>query len=68
MQQIVKGDHPLYRFSSEEDRNAAVDYLFLWYAAEKCWAPLEYEDREKLDRGELEVDEKFRGPYRNEPS
>jgi hypothetical protein len=50
MQQIVEGDHTLYRFSSEEDRNAAIDYLFLWYAAEKSWAPLEYEDREKLDR------------------
>ena len=66
MQQVVEGDHDIYRFDNEDDRDAAIHYLFLWYAADKSWAPLKWEDREKLNRGELEVDEKFRGPYRED--
>ena len=62
--QIVEGDRTVYHFGSEADRDAAIDYLFLWYAAEEDWAPLSYEDRARLDAGELTVDEKFRGPYR----
>lgn len=61
--QIVEGDHDLYRFETIQDRDAAIDYLFLWYAAGKSWAPLTYEDRERLDAGELEVEERFRGAY-----
>lgn len=64
--QIVEGDRTVYHFGSEADRDAAVDYLFLWYAAGEDWAPLGYEDRGRLDAGELAVDEKFRGPYRDE--
>ena len=64
LMQICEGDRTVYTFASREDRNAAIDYLFLWYAAGEDWAPLSYEDRAKLDAGELTVDEKFRGPYR----
>jgi hypothetical protein len=63
---IVEGDRDVYRFVTEADRDAATDYLFLWYAAGQRWAPLGYEDRAKLDAGKLAVDEKFRGPYRDE--
>jgi hypothetical protein len=56
LQQITEGDHTLYRFVTEADREAAMDYLFLWYAAGKHWAPLRYEDREQLDAGGFEVD------------
>lgn len=63
LQQAVEGDHTTWRFPSEENRNAAVDYLFLWYAADKKWAPLTWDDRDALDTGEFTVDEKFRGPF-----
>lgn len=63
MQQIVEGDHDVYEFPSGEDRTAAIDYLFLWYAADEPWAPLKPEDRGQLDAGELAVDEKFSGPF-----
>lgn len=61
---ICEGDRTVYTFASEADRSAALDYLFLWYAAGERWAPLTWEDRAALDAGELEVDDKFRGPYR----
>lgn len=64
LQQVVEGDHTVYQFDNETDRYAAIDYMFLWYAAGESWAPLSYEDRAKLDAGELTVDEKFRGPCR----
>jgi hypothetical protein len=64
LMQICEGDRTQYAFETRAERDAAVDYLFLWYAAGKRWAPLSYEDRAKLDAGELTVDEKFRGPYR----
>lgn len=62
--QICEGDRTVYAFTSEADRDAAIDYLFLWYAAGEDWAPLRYDQRAELDEGELAVDEKFRGPYR----
>ena len=61
MQQVVEGDHDQYRFGSYADLEAAIDYLFLWYAAGQHWAPLGYEDRAALDAGKLAVDEKYRG-------
>lgn len=61
LQQVVEGDHDLYRFDSQADRDAAIDYLFLWYAADKWWAPLTWEQREQLDDGTLAVDDKYRG-------
>ena len=64
LQSITEGDHTVYEFSSYDDRDRAINYMFLWYAAGQSWAPLAWDDREKLDRGELDVDEKFRGPYR----
>ena len=64
LMQIVEGDRTLYAFATEAEREAAIDYLFLWYAAGKRWAPLGYDDREVLDAGQLMVDEKFSGPYR----
>jgi hypothetical protein len=64
--QIVEGDRTVYAFASKADQDAALDYLFLWYAAGSRWAPLTEEDRGRLDAGELTVDEKFRGPYRAE--
>lgn len=64
LMQVCEGDHTEYRFDHEEDRSAALDYLFLWYAAGRDWAPLTWEQRTQLDAGKLEVDEKFRGPYR----
>lgn len=63
MQVIVEGDHDVYRFDSEADREAAIDYLFLWYAAGKRWAPLKETDRDQLDAGTLVVEDKWRGPY-----
>jgi hypothetical protein len=61
LQQVCEGDHTVYAFDSDEDRTRAIDYLFLWYAADRRWAPLKWEDRERLDRGELAVDDKWRG-------
>jgi hypothetical protein len=60
---VCEGDHDLYSFSSEEDRNAALDYLFLWYGARQDWCPITEEQRTDLDAGRIEVDEKFRGPF-----
>jgi hypothetical protein len=64
LMQIVEGDRTAWAFGSEEDLSAALDYLFLWYAAGEDWAPLSYDDRAALDAGELTVDSKFRGGYR----
>jgi hypothetical protein len=66
LMQICEGDRTAYAFETKADRDAAIDYLFLWYAAGEDWAPLSYEDRARLDAGELTVDEKFRGPYREQ--
>lgn len=61
---ICEGDRDVYTFPTEADREAATDYLFLWYAAGKRWAPLDWDDREALDAGDLTVDDKYRGPCR----
>jgi len=64
LQQVVEGDHDVYTFSSEADRSAAADYLFLWYAAAEHWAPVTCDQREALDIGyPLAIGEKWRGPY-----
>ncbi len=62
LMQVCEGDHTVYRFLTEGDREAAIDYMFLWYAAGKDWAPLTWEQRTELDAGTLEVDAKWRGP------
>jgi hypothetical protein len=66
VQSICEGDHSIYAFETDGDRDAALDYLFLWYAAGKDWAPLSYNQRSQLDEGGFEVDPKFRGPYRTD--
>jgi hypothetical protein len=64
LMQICEGDRTQYAFENQADREAAMDYLFLWYAAGQDWAPLSYEDRARLDAGELEPGPKWRGPCR----
>lgn len=66
LMQICEGDRTVYRFDSIEDRNAAVDYLFLWYSADESWSPVTWQNRAELDDGELKVDDRLRGPYRSE--
>ncbi len=71
MQQVVEGDHSVYSFDSAEDREAAIDYLFLWYAAgnSQHWAPITTDQREMLDIGyPLVIPAKWRGPYRADRS
>jgi hypothetical protein len=63
---ICEGDRTIYAFDMAMDRTAAIDYMFAWYAAGQRWAEWTWEDRERLDVGHLEVDLKFRGPYRQE--
>ena len=77
MRQTCEGDVTGYAFDSAEDRLAAIDYLFLWYAlghqaetladGDSDWAQV-YGDgngrREGLDAGTLRVPERLRGPYR----
>jgi len=65
LMQIVEGDRSVYAFESEEDREAAIDYLFLWYAAGDRWAREQgsWIDREALDAGTLDVPPEFRGPF-----
>lgn len=62
LQQIVEGDRTRWTFATLADRNAAVDYLFLWYSAGEDWSPVTYENREHLNAGTLRVDDRFRGP------
>lgn len=66
LMQICEGDRTVWSFTSEADRYAAIDYLFLWYAAGtgESWAPLTWEQREQLDKGELTFEPKWRGPCR----
>lgn len=63
LQQIVEGDRSRWAFDSRDDLYAAIDYLFLWYAAGESWAPLTYEQRNALNAGTLRIPEQFRGPY-----
>lgn len=61
---IVEGDHDVYAFDSEADQHAAVDYLFLWHAANNEWCPVRGEEgREALDAGTVDVDSRYRGPF-----
>ena len=62
--QIVEGDRDVYAFDSEADQHAAIDYLFLWYAADKHWAPITCDQRPMLDTGyPLAIGDKWRGPF-----
>lgn len=65
MRQTCEGDTTVYRFTSEAERAAAIDYLFLWYIAGSGDLSGDFPqlDREQLDAGTLDVPERFRGPY-----
>jgi hypothetical protein len=64
LMQIVEGDRTEWRFASPDERNAAIDYLFLWYAAGHHWAPVTTDQREALDMGyPLAISDKWGGPY-----
>lgn len=63
VQQIVEGDHTVYQFGTEADRDAAIDYLFVWYALDERWSPWKWGDREALDAGQLAIEDKYRGPF-----
>jgi len=65
---VCEGDHDVYAFDSPEDREAATDYLFIWYGLAKEYDTWEAEGltcdkREALDAGALRVPERFRGPF-----
>lgn len=62
LQSVCEGDHTIYVFNSDDDRSAALDYLFLWYQAGTGDLHIEI-DREALDAGTLRVDPMYRGPY-----
>jgi len=68
MRTTCEGDTTVYGFATTEDRDAAIDYLFLWYAVghrlEEILANegLTY-DRDALDAASLTVEERFRGPF-----
>lgn len=66
IRQTVEGDTTVYAFQCAEDRNAALDYLFLWYIAGRDILPLRI-DRGALDAGTFEdkwpVPAAYRGPY-----
>lgn len=68
LMQIIEGDHTVYEFATQADRSAALDYLFLWYAADKGLDgfPFTYEERQQLDAGKLTIDDQWRGPFRHE--
>lgn len=64
LRQTCEGDTTAYRFSTREDRSAAIDYLCIWYGDDIREAMgLTDEAREALDAGTLRVPERFRGPY-----
>lgn len=65
---VCEGDHTVYAFDSPDDRDAATDYLFVWYGVSReydTWMAegLTYDSREALDVGTLRVPERFRGPF-----
>jgi hypothetical protein len=63
--EIVEGDRTEWRFTSQEDRAAAIDYLFLWYAADHHWCPITTDQRPALEAGyPLAIADKWRGPMR----
>ena len=68
MRSTVEGDTDVYRFATQEDRLAAIDYLFIWYGLGEdydSWTVegLTHDKREALDAGTLRVPERFRGPF-----
>lgn len=65
---VVEGDHSVYSFATLADREAALDYLFAWYAAGGRLEEFKDLDRQALDRGDLLIDQKFRGPYSSDRS
>lgn len=58
-----EGDRDVYHFDTPEDRDAAIDYLFLWYAASKDYSDFPAIDRDALNAGNVTVDERYRGPF-----
>lgn len=74
---VVEGDHDVYTFASQEDRAAAIDYLFIWYGIGKSyedWEPLGLnqvwqdgalvsDTRALLDAGELPIPARVRGAF-----
>lgn len=72
MQTIVEGDHDVYGFASQAEREAAIDYLFIWYglgreyeewmALGPAWRDSEA-GRAALDAGLLAVPARLRGPF-----
>lgn len=73
MRQTCEGDTTAYRFDTRADRDAAIDYLFVWYGLQ-CgydeWTAegLTEDKRAGLDAGALRVPERFRGPYSHDRS
>ena len=66
MRQTVEGDTDVYAFSTAEDRDAAIDYLFVWYGIGRDydeWAVAGVTSREALDAGALRVPAEFRGAF-----
>lgn len=68
MRQTVEGDTDVYRFDTAGDRDAAVDYLFVWYGLGKEYPEwvaegLTPDKRDALNAGTLRVDARFRGPF-----
>lgn len=72
MRQTIEGDTTVYGFMNVEDRDAAIDYLFIWYALgmehkrfpEFVAAGLtDGVLRAQLDAGTLDVPELLRGPF-----
>lgn len=62
---VVEGDHDAYRFTTEADQHAALDYLFLWYM-QSDHDPAVTVDRDELDACRVTVPDRYRGPYRDE--
>lgn len=63
MRQTIEGDTTVYAFATEADREAAIDYLFQWYAAGEPWSVCTWETRSQLDFGTVEVPAEWRGPF-----
>lgn len=78
MRQTVEGDTTVYAFGSEQDRNAAIDYLFIWYGigrdyGDVLWCSLAEiwdgdgnrtrDSRAELDAGVLRIPAELRGPF-----
>lgn len=65
---VCEGDHTVYTFDTPADRDAATDYLFIWYGVGRSydeWVAegLTDDKRAALDAGALRVPVRFRGPF-----